>query len=179
MLAAGDYVTAYGAYGVGAAGRVLGNLTSDTANAAASAAGKGGNASGGFGDARWALYDATVNTAGGSPGVVKLSTTYSFGAELKHYFTPAVAAYVGGSYGNIAYGAGKQSSSISEFAPHNANMYNIVLGAIWSPVKGLEINPEFTYRKSSIKADNGVVDGNRIGKNDDGYMGRIRVARSF
>jgi len=177
MIAAGDYATVYGAYANGALGRTIGNVATDTANSALSAVGVGGNNSFGLGDARWAGYDATVNT---TTGLVKLSTSFSLGGEFKHYFTPSVAAYLGGTYGAIRYGSGKQSSSISEFAPHDANMWGVALGAVWSPVSGLEINPEVAYRKSNISGGNGVVDGNKQGvKNDDQYIGRIRVARSF
>ena len=177
MIAAGDYITAFAAYANGNSARTIGNTATDTANSAASAAGKGGNNSFGLGDARWAAYDVTGNV---STGEAKLSTSYSFGGEFKHYFTPSVAAYIGGNYGAIKYGSGKQSSSISEFAPHDANMWGVALGAIWSPVAGLEINPEVAYRKSNITASNGVVDGNKQGiKNDDQYIGRLRVARSF
>ena len=177
MIAAGDYINAYGAYGVGAMGRVLGNTATDTANSTTGAAGAGGNASFGMGNATWGGYDAVANT---TTGAVTLSKAMSFGGEFKHYFAPTVAAYVGGSFGSVNYGAGKRSASVSGMDPHNANMWGAALGLVWSPVAGLEINPEVAYRKANITSDNGITNGNKTGvKSDDQYIGRLRVARSF
>ena len=109
-----------------------------------------------------------------------LSKSYSFGGEFKHYFAPTVAAYVGGSFGAVDYGSGKKSASTSGLAPHNANMWGTAIGVIWSPVSGLEINPEVAYRKSNITSDTGITNGNKTGvKSDDQWIGRLRVARSF
>jgi hypothetical protein len=177
MIAAGDYVYGYAAYALGALGRTLGNTATDTANSAAAAAGAGGNASFGMGNATWGGYDAIVNT---TSGAVTLSKSYSFGGEFKHYFAPTVAAYVGGSFGAVNYGSAKMGASTSGLAAHNANMWGAALGLIWSPVAGLEINPEVAYRKANITSDAGVTNGNKTGvKSDDQYIGRLRVARSF
>jgi len=172
MIAAGDYIYAYGAYGVGAMGRTLGNTATDTANSTTT----GGNASFGLGNATWGGYDAVVD----ANGALKLSTSYSFGGELRHFFAPTVSAYVGGSYGAVDYGSTQMRASESGAAPHNANMWGVALGVIWSPIAGLEINPEVAYRKSSITSDTGIINGNKTGvKSDDQYIGRLRVARSF
>ena len=177
MIAAGDFIYGYATYGVGAMGRTLGNTATDTANSAAAAAGAGGNASFGMGNATWGGYDAIVNT---TSGAVTLSKSYSFGGQFTHYFAPTVAAYVGGSFGAVNYGSAKMSASTSGLAAHNANMWGAALGLIWSPVAGLEINPEVAYRKSNITSDTGIVNGNKTGvKSDDQYIGRLRVARSF
>ena len=176
MIAAGDYIYGYAAYAEGALGRTLGNTATDTANSAAAGAGTGGNASFGLGNATWGGYDITNNAD--MHGV--LSKSYSFGGEFKHYFAPTVAAYVGGSFGAVDYGSGKKSASTSGLAPHNANMWGTAIGVIWSPVSGLEINPEVAYRKSNITSDTGITNGNKTGvKSDDQWIGRLRVARSF
>jgi hypothetical protein len=177
MIASGDYIYAYGAYGVGAMGRVLGNTATDTANSgAASATAAGGNASFGLGNASWGGYDAVVTDA----ETLKLSTSFSVGGELRHFFAPTVSAYVGGSYGAVDYGSTQMRASQSGVAPHNANMWGVALGVVWSPIAGLEINPEVAYRKSSITSDDGVKNGWKTGvKSDDQYIGRLRVARSF
>ena len=179
MIPAGDYVNIYAAYAIGASGRTIGSVATDTANSITpSATASGGNASFGMCNAAWGGYDAVGDLASNT---VKLSTSYSFGGEFKHYFTPTVAAYVGGTYGAIRYGFGhRMSSVVFAAAPHDADMWGVALGAIWSPVSGLEINPELAYRKADIKADNGVINGTKYGvKSDDQYIGRIRVARSF
>jgi hypothetical protein len=177
MIAAGDYIYGYATYALGAMGRTLGNTATDTANSAVAALDKGGNASFGMGNATWGGYDAVLNT---TTGAVTLSKSYSFGGQFTHYFAPTVSAYVGGSFGAVNYGAGKQSASVSGLAAHNANMWGAALGLIWSPVAGLEINPEVAYRKANITSDNGITNGNKTGvKSDDQYIGRLRVARSF
>jgi fermentation-respiration switch protein FrsA (DUF1100 family) len=177
MIAAGDYISGYAAYGVGAMGRVLGNTATDTANSAIAGAGAGGNASFGLGNAGWGGYDVVMNYVN---GVYNLSKSMSFGGEFRHFFAPTVSAYIGGSFGSVNYGVGKQSASTSPLAPHNANMWGTALGVVWSPVSGLEINPEVAYRKSNITSDTGVTNGNKVGvKSDDQWIGRLRVARSF
>ena len=177
MIAAGDYIMGYASWATGALGRTIGNTATDTANSAIAAAGAGGNASFGMSNATWGGYDAVFNTTTGS---MTLSKSYSFGGEFKHYFAPTVAAYVGGSFGAVDYGAGKQSASTSGLAAHNANMWGVAVGAIWSPVSGFEINPEVAYRKANITSNTGVTNGNKTGvKSDDQYIGRLRVARSF
>ena len=176
MIAAGDYVYAYGAYAVGAMGRTLGNTATDTANSGvASGTAAGGNASFGLGNATWGGYDAVVD----ANGALKLSTSYSFGGQFTHYFAPTVQAYVGGSFGAVRYGSTKMSANVSGVAPHDANMWGVALGVIWSPISGLEINPEVAYRKANITSDTGITNGWKTGvKSDDQYIGRLRVARS-
>ena len=167
MIAAGDYIQLFGAYGVGASGRVLGNTATDTTNLQ--------NASFGLGNAAWGLYDAVVVN-----NSLELSKSYSFGAEFKHYFAPTVAAYVGGTFGAINYGQGRNNASTSGQDPHNANLWGTAIGLIWSPVSGLEINPEVAYRKANVTSDTGLINGNKTGvKSDDQYIGRLRIARSF
>jgi len=167
MLAAGDYLNIHGAYAEGALGRTMGNTATDTSSLQ--------NASFGLGNAAWGGYDAVVVN-----GHLKLSTSYSYGAEFKHFFTPTVAGYVGGSFGAVRYGSGKNAASTSGQDPHDADMWGVALGAIWSPVSGLEINPEVAYRKANISSDTGVTNGYKTGvKSDDQFIGRLRVARSF
>ena len=176
MIAAGDYISVYGAYGVGAMGRTLGNTATDTGNSVPGGAGTGGNASFGMGNATWAGYDATT----GENGNPILSKSYSVGGEFKHFFTPTVAAYVGGTFGAVNYGGGNIRTWTSNLVPHNANMWGTALGVIWTPVAGLEINPEVAYRQSNIKSEFGVSNGNKQGvKSDDQWIGRLRVARTF
>ena len=167
MIAAGDYISVFGAYGLGAAGRTIGGAATDTSGLQ--------NAAMGMGNAVWSLYDSVVVN-----GELNLSKSYSFGGEFKHYFAPSVAAYVGGTFGAINYGAGKNYASTSAMDPHNANMWGTAIGLIWTPVAGFEVNPEVAYRKANISSATGVNNGNKTGvKSDDQYIGRLRVARSF
>ena len=65
-------------------------------------------------------------------------------------------------------------------------VWGVGLGVIWSPVKGLEINPEVAYRKATssfadVASGNAAVVGGEGSslRNDDSMTYRLRVARSF
>ncbi len=165
MIGAGDNVQLFGAYGVGAAGRILGNTATDTAVA---------NYSYGVGRTNGGLYDG-VQTA----TTLTLTKAYSYGAQFQHFFSPTVSAYVGGTYGKLDMpGSVQNTTTLRDIA-----VWGVGLGVIWSPVKGLEINPEVAYRKATSSfAD--VASGNAAGegsslRNDDSMTYRLRVARSF
>jgi hypothetical protein len=165
MIAAGDNLQVFGAYGVGAAGRTIGNTATDT-NVA--------NYSYGVGRTNGGLYDG-VQTA----TTLTLTKSYSYGAQLQHFFSPKVSAYVGGTYGKLDIpGSVQNTTTLRDIA-----VWGVGLGLIWSPVANLEINPEVAYRKATSYAAD-VASGNAAGegsalKNDDSWTYRLRVARSF
>ena len=165
MIAAGDNVQAFGAYAVGAAGRTIGNTATDT-NVA--------NYSYGIGRTNGGLYDA-VQTA----TTLTLTKSYSYGAQFQHFFAPTVSAYVGGTYGKLDIpGSVQNATTLRDIA-----VWGAAIGVIWSPVAGLEINPEVAYRKAiSSAADqqsgNALAEGSNR-KSDDAMYYRLRVARSF
>jgi hypothetical protein len=165
MIAAGDNLQVFGAYGVGAAGRTIGNTATDT-NVA--------NYSYGVGRTNGGLYDG-VQTA----TTLTLTKSYSYGAQLQHFFSPKVSAYVGGTYGKLDIpGSVQNTTTLRDIA-----VWGVGLGLIWSPVANLEINPEVAYRKATSSAAD-VASGNAAGegsalKNDDSWTYRLRVARSF
>jgi hypothetical protein len=171
MISAGDNIQAFGSYGNGAVGRVLGNVMTDT---------NPSNGSYGFGRNTIGAYDGYVVN-----GVFKLATAYSFGAQLEHYFAPTVSTYVAGSYGNVSYGSGNCSTQAncaasSATGPNGGNMWTVGGGIVWSPTAGLEINPEVYYRKSTQKVGNRAAGEGVATLNSDDQVGvKIRVARSF
>ena len=167
-IAAGDNIQVIGAYGVGAAGRTIGNTATDTAS------GTGGNYSYGVGRVNAGLYDG-VQTA----TALTLTKSYSYGAQFQHFFSPTVSAYVGGTYGKLDIpGTVQNTTTLRDIA-----LWGAAVGIIWSPVSGLEINPEVAYRKATSSAvdaqsGNGAADlANK--KADDAMYYRLRVARSF
>ena len=168
MIAAGDNLQVFGAYGVGAAGRVIGNTATDTAN------GTGGNYSYGVGLVNGGLYDG-VQTA----TTLTLTKSYSYGAQLQHFFAPTVSAYVGGTYGKLDIpGSVQNTTTLRDIA-----VWGVALGVIWSPVANLEINPEVAYRKATSSAADtvsaaAVAEGSSK-KSDDAMYYRLRIARSF
>jgi hypothetical protein len=183
MLAAGDNIQLLASYGQGAAGRVLGNLTTNT-NAS--------NSSGGQGNAQWAVYDGAVIGSSGTaasaagPNKLVLSTAYNIGAQFQHFFTPTVSSYLGGSFGKITYGnqvKGSVGASVASSVPRDGDMWGGELGLIWTPISGLEINPSIAYRKQDItRAPYAACPSSGFKTNicsDDWYEARLRVARSF
>ena len=74
MIAAGDNIQLFGAYGVGAAGRTIGNTATDTTY---------DNYSYGVGRVNGGLYDG-VQTA----TTLTLTKSYSYGAQFQHFFAP-------------------------------------------------------------------------------------------
>ncbi|MCX7316794.1 MAG: hypothetical protein NTZ22_08195, partial [Hyphomicrobiales bacterium] len=87
--------------------------------------------------------------------------------------------YVGGTYGKLDMpGSVQNTTTLRDIA-----VWGVGLGVIWSPVKGLEINPEVAYRKATSSFDdvssvNAAGEGSRL-RNDDSMTYRLRVARSF
>jgi hypothetical protein len=180
MLAAGDNIQLFGAYGVGASGRTIGNTATDTANSVVVGGGagqnlQGGNMSYGVGRTNGGLYDAVYTT----DGAISLTKSYSYGAQFQHFFSPTVSAYVGGTYGKLDIpGAHQNATTLRDIA-----VMGVGLGVIWSPVKGLEINPEVAWRKAtSSDVDNQSAQAIAEGSNrrsDTSWGYRLRVARSF
>jgi hypothetical protein len=167
MIAAGDNLQVFGAYGVGAAARTIGNTATDVNNTAA-------NFGFGLGLANANLYDG-VQTATN----LTLTKSYSYGAKFQHFFTPKVSAYVAGTYGKLDIPGSVQNTGDRK----DAAVWGVGLGVIWSPVSGLEINPEVAYRGASLSAVD-TISGNAAGegtskKSDTAMYYRMRVARSF
>ncbi len=167
-IAAGDNLQVFGAYGVGAAGRVIGNTATDTAN------GTGGNYSYGVGRTNGGLYDGVQSATN-----LTLTKSYSYGAQFQHFFAPKVSAYVAGSYGKLDIpGSVQNTTTLRDIA-----VWGVGLGVIWSPVAGLEINPEVAYRKATssdvdVGSANAKAEGSSL-KSDDSMTYRLRIARSF
>ena len=165
MIAAGDNLQVFGAYGVGAAGRTVGNTATDTNT---------GNYSYGVGRVNGGLYDG-VQTA----TTLTLTKSYSYGAQLQHFFSPKVSAYVGGTYGKLDIpGSVQNTTTLRDIA-----VWGVGLGLIWSPVANLEINPEVAYRKATSSAADqqsaaAIAEGSSK-KSDDAMYYRLRVSRSF
>ena len=186
MLAAGDNIQLLASYGSGTTGRTTGYAT-DTASL---------NGSGGFGNAGVGLYDAiqVVNADGTSR--LSLSKSWTLGAQFQHFFSPTINAYIGGSYNSVDYGSAKNygvnnnpggaafsAASVDGRRPHDHKFWGTELGVIWSPVTGLEINPSVGYRKMEIsRSGYAACPTNALKVNkcdDDQFIGRLRVARSF
>ena len=167
MIASGDNIQVFGAYAVGAAGRTVGNTMTDTNSTS-------GNYGFGIGRASMNVYDAFQDATS-----LTLSKSYSYGAQLQHYFAPTVSAYVGGTYGAIQNpGAWKNTGANKDGA-----VWGAAVGVIWAPATGLEINPEVAYRQARLSAVDSISDlagyEGTSKKTDSAMYYRLRVARSF
>jgi hypothetical protein len=98
-------------------------------------------------------------------------------AEFTHYFTPTVAAFVGGSYAKLDWDSAAQALNTVNQNP--TSVYTAYLGAIWSPVKGFRIVPEVNYSKVTGKYAMPASGAEPSSKSLDSWQGRIQVRRDF
>ena len=120
------------------------------------------------------LYDGVQSAT-----TLTLTKSYSYGGQFQHFFSPTVSAYVGGTYGKLDMpGSVQNTTTLRDIA-----VWGVGLGVIWSPISGLEINPEVAYRKATSSAADAqstaaTAEGTSK-KNDDAMYYRLRIARSF
>ena len=169
MIAAGDSLMLNGTYASGFNEFVWRNNTGDkTANN-----NNGFQYNGGWYN-NGSINDVVVNVANGQTYQAK-----SMGgvAEFTHYFTPTVAAFVGGSYAKLDWDSGAKSLGVAAINP--TSIYTVYLGAIWTPVKGFKIVPEVNYAKANAKNMFPASGAEPAAKNIDSWQGRIQVRRDF
>ena len=169
MIAAGDTLLLNGVYASGFNQAVwrnsVGDVAANSTNRFAYAPGMYGTGS---------LNDAVVNVANGR---TYQSTSYGGVAEFTHYFTPAIAGFVGGSYAKLNWDSAAQALNTTNQNP--TAVYTAYVGAIWSPVKGFKIVPEVTYAHVSGKYSMAASGAEPAGKTQDAWQGRIQVRRDF
>jgi Porin subfamily len=167
MIAAGDSFLVQGAYASGFNAFTMRNSTGDKT----SQNNNGAQYIGGM------YQTATINDVVVDTGTGKtyLATSYGGNAEFTHYFTPTVAAFIGGSYSKVTWDSAAQTvtANINPF-----QTYSAYLGAIWSPVAGLKIVPEVYYAKVTTKYAT-VSTSEVSGKNQDAWQARIQIRRDF
>ena len=168
MLAAGDSIMVQGAYASGYNQFTMRNSTGDktaqNTNGAQYIGGMYQTAT---------INDALVDTV---TGKTYLATSYGANAEFTHYFTPTVAAFLGGSYSKVTWDSAAQTAS-ANINPFQT--YTTYLGVIWSPVKGFKIVPEVHYAKVTTKYTSAASGAEPAGKTQDAWQGRIQIRRDF
>jgi hypothetical protein len=169
MIAAGDSIMFNGAYGSGFNQFVFRNSVGDVA---ANSTNRFAYATGMY--STGSVNDAVVNVANGQ---TYLATSFGGNAEFTHYFTPSVAAFVGGSYAKISRDAAAQVLNTANQNP--SSITTAYLGVIWSPVKGFKIVPEVNYSKVSAKYTMAASGAEPATKSHDAWQGRIQVRRDF
>ena len=168
MIAAGDSIMLNGAYASGFNQFVWRNNTGD----------KTAQNTNGMQYVTGMYQTATINDAVVDTGTGKtyLATSFGGNAEFTHYFTPAVAAFAGGSYAKISWDSAAQSVTANI---NPTSVYTAYLGVIWSPVKGFKIVPEVNYSKVSTKYASAASGAEPSTKTMDAWQGRIQVRRDF
>jgi hypothetical protein len=124
--------------------------------------------------AAWAVDSMFGNlvSTGGATGH-QLTTSWTIGAGIEHYWTPAFRTSVAGSYNQTTYNATAQTLFCSSpqspirtaagVAPGGAvalpgcnpdfNVWNVAVRSIWNPVPNLDIGVEVMYTKIETKND--------------------------
>ena len=169
MIAAGDSLLLNGAYASGFNQFVWRNNTGD----------KRSNNTDGLQYAAGMYTTATINdvAVNMSTGQSYQAKSYGGNVELTHYFTPAVAAFLGGSYAKITWDSAAQALNPANINP--SAVYTGYLGLIWSPVKNFKIVPEVHYAHVNSKVAFGPTGAEPTTKNNDAWGARIQVRRDF
>ena len=169
MIAAGDTLLLNVVYASGFNQAVwrnsVGDVAANSTNRFAYAPGMYGTGS---------VNDAVVNVANGQ---TYQSKSMGGVAEFTHYFTPTVAAFVGGSYAKLDWDSAAQALNTVNQNP--TSVYTAYVGAIWSPVKGFKIVPEVTYAKVTGKYAMPASGAEPSSKSLDAWQGRIQIRRDF
>lgn len=169
MIAAGDSLVLNGAYANGynmfVWRNAVGDVAANSTNRFAYATGMYNTGS---------INDAVVNTADGQ---TYLATSFGGNAEFTHYFTPAVAAFLGGSYGKINWDSAAQALNTANQNP--TSITTGYLGLIWSPVKGFRIVPEVHYTRVAAKYTMAASGAEPATRSHDAWQGRVQIRRDF
>ncbi|MBN9082723.1 MAG: hypothetical protein BGP04_00865 [Rhizobiales bacterium 62-17] len=173
MLAQGDHVQVWAAYGVGALDYVTSaGVNSNTAIAA--------NYLGGFlrMDRNMTLFCVNAAcTAGGSEQTRAFNVTGIF----THYWTPSLRSNLIGTYTQIDPGSVTKNTAWANGGLSKANVWGVMGSLIWSPVRNFDIGVELSYARLnqnlplSVPAGLGVL----ANVNPNNWSGRMRVERSF
>jgi Porin subfamily len=173
MIAPGDTLTAQATYAKGFNQMVFRNVIGDR---------NGNDSAGMYGyNPGWyissGLNDVAVDVVNNKS---YLAQSYGGAGEFTHYFTPTVAAFVGGGYAHLGWDAVPQAVVGSGNHPLNpANTYNVYLGAIWTPVKGFKISPMVEYDNTKTKYITAASGAEPATKTFDMWQARVRVTREF
>ncbi|MDT2021444.1 porin [Methylocella sp. CPCC 101449] len=173
MLAQGDNVQVWAAYGVGALDYVASNGAS--ANTLLTS-----NYLGGYLRADRNLTLFCVNAAC-SAGGSEQTKAFSVTGTLTHYWTPSLRSNLIGSYLRIDPGSVTQNTAWSQGGLSRANVWTAVGQLIWSPVRNFDIGVELSYARLnqnlplSVPAGLGVL----ANVNPNNWTGRMRVERQF
>ena len=173
MIAAGDHLYLWTAYGVGATGYVATATMNGNAGRTASFLG-------GFlrADRNMTLF--CLNAAC-SVGGAEQARAFNFTAVLTHYWTPILRSNLVASYGAITPGTVTRSTAWTQGGLSSANVLGIMGSLIWSPVRNFDIGFELSYSRLRQSLPLAVPAGLAAlaSVNPSNWMGRMRIERTF
>jgi hypothetical protein len=133
-------------------------------------------------DGNLAVYCATALGCG-----AEQTSGYSFGGHFTHYWTPTIRSVVLASYLHAMPGKVTQNTDWTLGGLSKADLYNVAVQLVWSPVKDLNIGAELTYQRLSqrLTGTNGAaptavpVSWGGWEPSSSVYEARLRVDRQF
>ncbi|MDH7799678.1 MULTISPECIES: porin [unclassified Beijerinckia] len=173
MLAAGDHIQGWVAYGVGALDYVT--TTGINSNPPVSA-----NWLGGFLRADKNVTLFCVNAAC-TVGGAEQTKAWSAAAMFTHYWTPSLRSNLIGSYARIMPGNVTQNTAWANGGLSNATVWTVMGSLIWSPVRNFDIGVELSYSRlnQNLPLSVPVGLGTLASVSPSNWTGRMRVERTF
>lgn len=173
MIAQGDSIQAWVAYGVGA----LDYVTNSGINSNPPVT---GSWLGGFlrADRNMTLF--CVNAAC-TVGGAEQTKAWSAAAIFTHYWTPSLRSNLIGSYARVMPGNVSRNTTWANGGLSNATVWGVMGSLIWSPVRNFDIGVELSYARLqqslplSVPANLGLL----ANVNPSNWTGRVRVERTF
>jgi hypothetical protein len=118
--------------------------------------------------------DATIVGAGNS---LDLTTGWSIGAGIQHYWTPTLRTSLYGFYGELEYTAAASAGGVAcgGAASCDWSMWQIGSRTVWNPVTNLDLSVDILYNHVD-----GATGGGGTTNNDIGWLqGMVRAQRNF
>ncbi|HEV2574186.1 porin [Methylocella sp. CPCC 101449] len=173
MLAAGDHIQGWVAYGVGALDYVT--TSGINSNPPVSA-----NWLGGFLRADRNVTLFCVNAAC-TVGGAEQTKAWSAAAMFTHYWTPSLRSNLIGSYARIMPGSVTRNTAWANGGLSNATVWTLMGSLIWSPVRSFDIGVELSYSRlnQSLPLSVPVGLGTLASVSPSNWTGRVRVERTF
>jgi hypothetical protein len=112
-------------------------------------------------------FDATFTGAGG----LDLTTGWSVGAGIQHYWTPTLRTSLYGFYGDISYSGGATLAGVRD----DWSMWQIGSRTVWNPVTNLDLSVDILYNQIEGVNGGGAVADNSVSS----LQGMIRAQRNF
>jgi len=173
MLAAGDHIQGWVAYGVGALDYVTNSGINSNPPVTA-------NWLGGFLRADRNVTLFCVNAAC-TVGGAEQTKAWSGASMFTHYWTPSLRSNLIGSYARIMPGSVTRNTAWANGGLSNATVWGVMGSLIWSPVRNFDIGVELSYARlnQSLPLSFPVGLGTLASVSPSNWTGRVRVERTF